>query len=173
MVTRSEVHSWLWAMEGTCCLLRPMCENQLEKKLAKQLLFVCLSELPSKRSRSERSQRPILALRDNAMDPTGVVAIGGIADIKGRVVLAPRASLTLMHQCIRPLIGGVCAPGHHGYQRACDLITGQASTGHLGHQCSHAPGRPILHLVFILSQTSAGKTFRGLALRSRGRTLSR
>ena len=39
-----------------------------------------------------------------------------------------------------------CAPGHHGYQRACDLISGQASTGHLGHQCSHAPGRPILHL---------------------------
>jgi hypothetical protein len=31
--------------------------------------------------------------------------------------------------------------------------------GHSGHQCSHAPGRPILHLVFILSQISAGKTF--------------
>jgi hypothetical protein len=41
----------------------------------------------------------------------------------------------------------VWAPGHHGYQRACDLISGQTSTGHLGHQCSHAPGRPILHLV--------------------------
>ena len=38
------------------------------------------------------------------------------------------------------------APDHHGYQRACVLISGQASTGHLGHQCSHAPGRPILHL---------------------------
>jgi putative ABC transport system substrate-binding protein len=22
-----------------------------------------------------------------------------------------------------------CAPGHHGYQRACDLVTGQASNG--------------------------------------------
>src|SRR5258707_7522340 len=31
------------------------------------------------------------------------------------------------------------APNHHGYQRACDLINGQASTGHPGHQCSHAP----------------------------------
>src|SRR5262249_31507855 len=40
--------------------------------------------------------------------------------------------------------------------------------GHLGLQCSPAPGRPILHLVFIFSQTSAGKTFRRLALRSRG-----
>jgi len=52
-----------------------------------------------------------------------------------------------LHQCIRPLTGVRCAPGHHGYQRACDLISGQASTGHLGHQCSHAPGRPNLHLV--------------------------
>src|SRR6266853_6603799 len=38
------------------------------------------------------------------------------------------------------------APDHYGYQRACDLISGQASTGHSRHQCSHAPGRPILHL---------------------------
>ncbi|HEY2427122.1 MAG TPA: hypothetical protein VGI09_14570, partial [Pseudolabrys sp.] len=38
------------------------------------------------------------------------------------------------------------APGHHGYQRACDLVNGQASTGHLGHQYAHALGRPNLHL---------------------------
>ena len=38
----------------------------------------------------------------------------------------------VLHQCIRPLIGAFCAPGHHGYQRACDLITGQASTGPFG-----------------------------------------
>jgi hypothetical protein len=31
----------------------------------------------------------------------------------------------VLHQCIRPVIGA-CAPGHHGYQRACDLINGQA-----------------------------------------------
>jgi hypothetical protein len=37
----------------------------------------------------------------------------------------------VLHQCIRPLIGA-CAPGHHGYQRACDLITGQASNGLFG-----------------------------------------
>ena len=29
--------------------------------------------------------------------------------------------------------------------------------GHLDHQCSYAPGRPILHRRLILSQTSAGK----------------
>src|ERR1700688_2559472 len=38
------------------------------------------------------------------------------------------------------------APDQYGYQRACDLISGQASLGHSGHQCSHASGRPILHL---------------------------
>src|SRR5216683_5205152 len=37
----------------------------------------------------------------------------------------------VLHQCIRPLIGA-CAPGHHGYQRARDLISGQASTGPFG-----------------------------------------
>jgi len=30
----------------------------------------------------------------------------------------------VLHQCIRPLIGACRAPGHHGYQRACDLISG-------------------------------------------------
>src|SRR6516162_1525532 len=49
------------------------------------------------------------------------------------------------------------APGHHGYQRACELISGQASAGQMGHQGSQAPGRPNLHLLSILSQTSAGK----------------
>jgi len=33
-----------------------------------------------------------------------------------------------LHQCIRPLLGAHCAPDHHRYQRACDLISGQAST---------------------------------------------
>jgi hypothetical protein len=35
----------------------------------------------------------------------------------------------VLHQCIRSLIGALVAPNHHGYQRACDLISGQASTG--------------------------------------------
>ncbi len=37
----------------------------------------------------------------------------------------------VLHQCIRPLIGAFApfAPGHHGYQRACVLISGQASSG--------------------------------------------
>src|SRR5258705_13849361 len=37
--------------------------------------------------------------------------------------------------------------GPSWYQRACVLINGQVSTDHSGHQCSHALGRPNLHLV--------------------------
>jgi hypothetical protein len=44
-----------------------------------------------------------------------------------------------LHQCIRPLIGAF-APGHHGYQRACVLISGQASK-HLLHRAP--PHHPI------------------------------
>jgi hypothetical protein len=36
-------------------------------------------------------------------------------------------------------------------------LTDRPQRGHVGHQCSHAPGRPILHRRLILSQTSAGK----------------
>src|ERR1700741_5478871 len=52
--------------------------------------------------------------------------------------------ITVLHQCIRPLIGA-CAPGHHGYQRACDLISGQASTGPFGSPvfaCAGKTGLP-------------------------------
>jgi hypothetical protein len=34
-------------------------------------------------------------------------------------------AVAVLHQCIRPLIGA-SAPDHHGYQRTCDLISGQA-----------------------------------------------
>ena len=35
-------------------------------------------------------------------------------------------AIAVLHQCIRPLIGA-SRSGHHGYQRACDLISGKAS----------------------------------------------
>src|SRR6202051_1331129 len=46
----------------------------------------------------------------------------------------------VLHQCIRPLIGAF-APGHHGYQRACVLISGQASTGPFGSPVFACPGK--------------------------------
>src|SRR5262249_47069543 len=38
----------------------------------------------------------------------------------------------VLHQCIRLLIGACGAPSHHGCQRTCDLISGQASHGPFG-----------------------------------------
>src|SRR5712692_1609320 len=65
----------------------------------------------------------------------------------------------VLHQCIRPLIGA-CAPGHHGYQRACDLISGQASTGPFGSPVFACAGKTDPPSRLILSQTSAGKGYR-------------
>src|SRR5438445_7755670 len=55
----------------------------------------------------------------------------------------------VLHQCIRPLIGACCAPGHHGYQRAFELISGQASNGPFGSPVfacagTHSKARPLL-----------------------------
>jgi hypothetical protein len=105
------------------------------------------------------------------MSESGTKRTAGVADEvcswgkNGHAVQArPLPFLTRMYgpavRCKRfvdPVVSGLAsmypvsswscfAPDHHGYQRACDLINGQASTGHPGHQCSHAPGRPILHL---------------------------
>lgn len=63
----------------------------------------------------------------------------------------------VLHQCIRPLIGACRAPGHHGYQRACDLISGQASTGPFGSPVFASAGKTDPPSRLILSQTSAGK----------------
>jgi hypothetical protein len=63
----------------------------------------------------------------------------------------------VLHQCIRPLFGARCAPDHHGYQRAFDLITGQASTGLFGSPVFACAGKTDLHHRLILSQTSAGR----------------
>src|SRR4029077_17453377 len=64
---------------------------------------------------------------------------------------------TVLHQCIRPLVGARCAPGHHGYQRECDLISGQSSTGPLGSPVFACAWKTDLHRRLVLSQTSAGR----------------
>ena len=48
------------------------------------------------------------------------------------------------------------APDHHGYQRACDLITGQASTGPFGSPVFARAGKTDPPSRLVLSQTSAG-----------------
>jgi len=54
----------------------------------------------------------------------------------------------------------VFAPGHHGYQRACVLISGQASTGPFGSPVFACAGKTEPPSLLILSQTSAGKACR-------------
>ena len=67
----------------------------------------------------------------------------------------------VLHRCIRPHIGACHAPGHHGYQRACDLINVQASTGPTGPPVFARTGKTDPPSRLILSQTSsAGKSYR-------------
>jgi hypothetical protein len=64
----------------------------------------------------------------------------------------------VLHQCIRPLIGACCAPGHHGYQRAFELISGQASNGAIWVTSVRMRREDRSSIVvLILSQTSADK----------------
>ena len=55
---------------------------------------------------------------------------------------------------------GVVAPGHHGYQRARDLISGQASTRPFGSPVLACAGKTDPPSRLILSQTSAGMSHR-------------
>src|SRR4249920_4129493 len=50
----------------------------------------------------------------------------------------------------------LCAPGHHGYQRACVLISGKASSGPFGSPVFACAGKTGPPSRLILSQTSAG-----------------
>src|ERR1700722_17500508 len=53
----------------------------------------------------------------------------------------------------------VFASGHHGYQRACVLISGQASTGPFGSPVFACAGKTEPPSLLILSQTSAGSAY--------------
>src|SRR5258708_19494368 len=68
------------------------------------------------------------------------------------------------------LAWSVCAPGHHGYPRAPDLILRKALRGRLGHQITGATARPFLHFlhptrrprqVSVASGTSVGHPLGG------------
>jgi len=53
----------------------------------------------------------------------------------------------VLHQCIRPLVGGDVLRTIMDISARAISLADRPRTGHSGHQCSHAPGRPILHLV--------------------------
>ena len=74
--------------------------------------------------------------------------------------------LSALRSCINVfgLMIGACAPGHHGYQRTCVLISGQASTGPLGSPGFARAGKTVPPSRLILSQTSAGNVIYVIAL---------
>ena len=53
----------------------------------------------------------------------------------------------VLHQCIRPLVGACVLRATMDISARAISLADRPRTGHSGHQCSHAPGRPILHLV--------------------------
>ena len=53
----------------------------------------------------------------------------------------------VLHQCIRSLIGAVLLRTIMDISARAVSLADRPRLGHSGHQCSHAPGRPNLHLV--------------------------
>jgi hypothetical protein len=53
----------------------------------------------------------------------------------------------VLHQCIRPLIGALVLRAIMDISAHTFSLPDRPRVGHLGHQFSHAPGRPVLHLV--------------------------
>src|SRR6202043_861613 len=78
--------------------------------------------VPAKALRKQRPIRRVLSFWCSGQRPSVTTEAGGFVNLADAV----------LHQRIRPLIGACCAPGHHGYQRAFELINGQASNGPFG-----------------------------------------
>src|ERR1700756_5490679 len=72
---------------------------------------------------------------------------------RGFLDLAVRSCINVSGLSLEPLL----LPTIMDISAHATFLADRPRPGHLGHQCSHAPGRPILHRRLILSQTSAGK----------------
>ncbi len=55
--------------------------------------------------------------------------------------------IAVLHQCIRPSIGACLLRAIMDIGAHAISLPDRPRLGHLGHQCLHAPGRPIFHLV--------------------------
>ena len=83
----------------------------------------------------------MLAVSSSHRDPNGW---SGRAS---QEVFVELAAVRFLHQCIRPLVGGDVLRAIMDVSARAISLADRPRTGHSGHQCSHAPGRPILHLV--------------------------
>ena len=61
--------------------------------------------------------------------------------------ILPSWRYAVLHQCIRPLIGAFRLLAIMDISARAISLAARPRPGHSGHQCSHAPGRPNLHLV--------------------------
>src|ERR1700756_2738900 len=72
---------------------------------------------------------------------------------RGFLDLAVRSCINVSGLSLEPLL----LPTIMDISAHATFLADRPRPGHLGHQCSHAPGRPIFHRRLILSQTLAGK----------------
>jgi len=122
-----------------------------------------------------RCRRAVCTLRVSSLRGSNTSGIGGKPESLGQArndAFDPMYGPAVRRKRLRRDDGGglasmypafdwsVFAPGHHGYQRACDLISGQASTGPFGSPVLACAGKTEPPSLLILSQTSAGKSYR-------------
>src|SRR5690348_1317639 len=85
---------------------------------------------PNEHARSAFDELPSCACQNSELAGHSLTQMYGAAVRCKR--LSSVCRLAVLHQCIRPLVGACGAPGHHGYQRAYVLISGQTSSGPFG-----------------------------------------
>src|SRR5260370_38694895 len=75
----------------------------------------------------------------------------GLTQLYGPAVrckwILPSWQYAVSHQCIRSQIGAVLLRTIMDISARAISLPDRPRLDHLGHQCSHAPGRPNLHLV--------------------------
>ena len=85
----------------------------------------------------------LLYAKIEALEGNPLAHMYGPAARRKRVSSICRLGLASMY----PASDWSSAPGHHGYQRACVLIRGQASNGPCGPPVFASAGKTVLHLV--------------------------
>src|SRR5258708_12580078 len=94
--------------------------------------------------------RHLLALSSSQFDP----------DVwSGRALQEVSSSWrsAVLHQCIRSLIGAVLLRTNMDISARAISLTDRPQRGHVGHQGSHAPGRPILNLFSFSRRPRRGR----------------
>jgi hypothetical protein len=69
--------------------------------------------------------------------------------------------LSVLHQCIRPHIAAVVLRAIMNISARGFSLPARPQVGHLGHQGSHAPGSPVLHLVSLRTCRRVGSGSNG------------